>query len=70
MGQTGLERHPVSDCNCNSLEQSGNAGAAESGASGGKSGALDPDLAVVVDVWPTLPDAVKVGILAMVRAAK
>ena len=29
---------------------------------------LDTDLAVIVDAWPSLPDAVKAGILAMVRA--
>jgi hypothetical protein len=29
----------------------------------------DPDLSAVVDAWPTLPEALKDGILAMVRAA-
>lgn len=29
----------------------------------------DPDLAAVTEAWPDLPDAVKTGILAMVRAA-
>jgi hypothetical protein len=29
----------------------------------------DPDLVGVVDVWPTLPAAIKAGILAMVKAA-
>jgi hypothetical protein len=29
----------------------------------------DPDLAEVVAAWSTLPEAVKAGILAMVRAA-
>ena len=28
-----------------------------------------PDLALVVDAWPTLPEAVRAGIVAMVRAA-
>ncbi len=27
----------------------------------------DPDLALVIDAWPSLADAVKAGILAMVR---
>jgi hypothetical protein len=31
--------------------------------------ALPPDLAAVVSAWPTLPDALKAGILAMVNAA-
>ena len=30
---------------------------------------LDPALAAVVNAWPTMPEAVKTGILAMVLAA-
>jgi hypothetical protein len=29
----------------------------------------DLDLAVVVDAWPDLPEAIKAGIMAMVKAA-
>jgi hypothetical protein len=29
----------------------------------------DSDLARIVDVWPTLPDAIKAGILALIKAA-
>jgi hypothetical protein len=29
----------------------------------------DPGLAALIDAWPTLPDAIRAGILAMVRAA-
>jgi len=29
----------------------------------------DPHLAALIDAWPTLPDAIRAGILAMVRAA-
>jgi len=29
----------------------------------------NPDLAAVVDAWPELPEAIKAGIVAMVRAA-
>ena len=29
----------------------------------------DPDLTAVVTAWPTLPDALRAGILAMVKAA-
>jgi hypothetical protein len=29
----------------------------------------DPDLRAVVDAWPTLPEPVRAGILAMVRAS-
>ena len=31
--------------------------------------AFDPDLTAVVDAWSGLPDAVKAGMVAMVRAA-
>jgi hypothetical protein len=30
---------------------------------------LAPDLAAVVSAWPTLPEPIRAGILAMVRAA-
>jgi len=46
---------------------SGQSGA-ESGALGAREAPVDPDLAAVVDAWPTLPAAIKAGILAMVRA--
>jgi hypothetical protein len=29
----------------------------------------DPDLALVIERWEALPDAIRAGILAMVRAA-
>jgi hypothetical protein len=35
-----------------------------------KSPEIDPDLARLIDAWPTLPDAIRVGILAMVQAAR
>ena len=31
--------------------------------------ALEPDLQSIVELWPDLPQAVKAGIVAMVRAA-
>jgi hypothetical protein len=30
----------------------------------------DPDLSAVILAWPTLPEAVRVGIVAMVRASE
>ena len=31
---------------------------------------MDPDFAILAEAWPTLPHALKEGILAMVKAAK
>jgi hypothetical protein len=31
---------------------------------------MAPDLAELVAAWPTLPEAIKAGILAMVKATK
>jgi hypothetical protein len=31
--------------------------------------AIDPALAALIEAWPTLPEALRAGILAMVRAA-
>jgi hypothetical protein len=44
-------------------------GGAKSGALVPEPAAIDPDLATVVDVWATLPAAIKAGILAMIGAA-
>jgi hypothetical protein len=38
------------------------------GAPGPGTTPLPPDLAAVVKAWPTLPDALKAGIVAMVKA--
>jgi hypothetical protein len=43
-------------------------GGAECGALGAQNAPSDPDLAAVVDAWPTLPEAVRTAILAMVKA--
>ena len=31
---------------------------------------IDPDLARLIDAWPTLPEALRAGILAMIDAAR
>jgi hypothetical protein len=36
----------------------------------GESGEVDVDLTAVVDAWPELPEAIKAGIVAMIRAAR
>jgi hypothetical protein len=35
-----------------------------------KAAAIDADLAALIVAWPTLPQAIKVGIVAMARAAQ
>ena len=44
-------------------------GGAESGAVGAENAPIDPDLANIIDAWPTLPEGVKAGITAMVEGA-
>lgn len=65
MAGTGFELLQESAGNSTSATQSG----AKSGALGAQNGPLDPDLVVVAEAWPGLPDALRAGILAMVRAA-
>jgi hypothetical protein len=45
-------------------------GGANSGALSPNLGLVDLDLKRVVDAWPTLPEALRAGILAMIDAAK
>lgn len=54
--------------NAGETREAGQSGA-ECGALGAQNAPLDPDLAAVVDAWPKLPEAIKAGILAMVKAA-
>jgi len=42
---------------------------ADAGAVETKLAHIGPDLQGIIDAWPALPDAIKAGILAMVRAA-
>ncbi len=42
---------------------------ADAGAVETKRGQFGPDLQAIIDAWPALPEAIKAGILAMVRAA-
>lgn len=44
-----------------------NENGAECGAVGAQIDGFDPDLVAVVEAWPGLPEAIKTGILAMVR---
>jgi hypothetical protein len=44
-------------------------GGAKSGAPASRPSTIDPTLAALIAAWPTLPDPIRAGILAMVRAA-
>ena len=65
MGATGLEHLAKTTGKTNDSK----AGGAESGAVGSEIGPIEPDLRRLIDAWPTLPDALKTGIVAMVEAA-
>jgi len=64
--QTTSSQNPQSDKDLGKSES-------EVGALGGaletKTAQHEPDLQTIIDAWPTLPDAIKAGILAMVKAA-
>lgn len=66
MGGTGLERVSETSGNRGDAGQSG----AESGRLGARDTPINPELTAVVEAWPGLPEAIKGGILAMVRAAQ
>ena len=58
-------------CNAdNDLRQSPNEGEAESEAANSSCSLDDGDLVAVVAAWPALPDGIKAGILALVRAGR
>jgi hypothetical protein len=69
MGTEGFEPPTVNPNQGSGLEDSCYAGAAKSGAVFADSSPIDPDLAKIIDAWPNLPEAIRAGILAMVRAA-
>jgi len=66
----GLERGNVSDDDNRGLRNPASEGRAQNGALSDDSPPLDADFAAIVRAWPTLPEAVKAGIVAMVEAAK
>ena len=51
------------------LSQAENQGAAFGAAAEPETVAIDPDLQAVVAAWPDLPEAIRGGIAAMVKAA-
>ena len=73
LGDTGLE-HPA---RIPAKTQFSETGGAESGApegetapeTGPETDPSDPELEAIIRAWPALPEAVRAGIVAMVRAA-
>jgi hypothetical protein len=62
---TGVEQLRKSHKKTALLEQGG----AESGAPILANLSIAPELAALIDAWPSLPEPIKAGILALVRAA-
>ncbi|MDZ4781549.1 MAG: hypothetical protein SGJ19_14965 [Planctomycetia bacterium] len=61
----GVEHSPDSSQKTGIRVESG----AESGALEARQSTIDHNLATVVEAWPRLPEAIKAGIVAMVRSA-
>src|SRR5262249_29426707 len=66
----GLEPVSASSNNDKTLEHCSNPSAAKSGAVFGDSSQSDPRLMMIQNAWPTLPEALRAGILAMIDAAR
>jgi len=66
----GLEPCDVTPSEPEDLRQTPNQRAAECAAVGDDSPPFDPDLAQVIEVWDTLPPAIREAILAMLRAVE
>jgi hypothetical protein len=63
---TGFE-HPPQNTGETAISE---IGGAKSGAFSPDFEQIDPDLQSILDAWPTLPEAVRAGILAMIGACK
>jgi hypothetical protein len=69
VGHTGLEPGCVTGSNDKGLRQSLEGGAAKCAANRDQNRPSDPHLTLIIDAWPKLPEAVKAGIMAMVKAS-
>jgi len=67
---TGFEPGDVTPSESTDLRQTPNQRAAECAAVGDDLSPIDPELASVIEVWDTLPPAIREAILAMLRAAE
>lgn len=64
MGDTGLEQTPITPPKTPISKKSGT----ESGTVGDENGPTAPDLAQIIDHWPTLPVHLKAAIMAIIKA--
>ena len=67
---TGFEPGDVTPYQPKDLRQTPSQRAAECAAVGVDFPPIDPELASVIEAWPTLPPAIREAILAMLRAAE
>jgi len=67
---TGFEPGDVTPYQPKDLRQTPSQRAAECAAVGDDFPPIDPELASVIEAWPTLPPAIREAILAMLRAAE
>ena len=70
LGPVGFEQGGGIGSNDKPLQNRAKSGAAESGALSGNSPQIDAELAKVIEAWPTLPDAIKAAVLALVNSAQ
>ena len=70
LGKAGFEQCPetlgISSDSTTSAAKSG-ASNAENAPNPAERESIDPNLASVVEAWPTLPEAIRAGIVAMVK---
>lgn len=64
MGDTGLEHAPLTPSKTPISENE----RAESGAHNDRDAPEDPDLAFILDQWPSLPEKTRRSIMALVRS--
>ena len=70
LAEAGLEPGDVSVASARNLRKSPSPSGAECGALGAQLAEIPHDLQVVVDAWPTLPEAVRANVVAIVEKAE
>ena len=70
MEDRGLEQNDVTGSRKSNLRQTADSFGTESGTLQDETGTVDPDLAVVVEAWPGLPESVREAVLRIVAEAR